>query len=149
MFRVNVFSSQPAGSDALEEAIGRLSKKPGVKATIVLDRASGAIMKTSGQVSSIRANKPTASLSTQTSSFGTETSLQPPPSESDGAEEIASIVWNFVGTAGSLVEELDTEVRRVTRNHNHNGGGRFWSQGTARTISRDRRDPGLTSTTAF
>ena len=95
----------------------------------MLDRATGAIMKTSGQVSSIRTNKPTASLSTQTSSFGTDTSLQPPPSESDGAEEIASIVWNFVGTAGSLVEELDTEVCSITRNHNHNlGGGRFRSE---------------------
>ncbi|KAF4977873.1 hypothetical protein FZEAL_5663, partial [Fusarium zealandicum] len=36
-------SSLANGQDALEEKLGRLSKKPGVKASIVLDRATGAI----------------------------------------------------------------------------------------------------------
>ncbi|CAI4211127.1 unnamed protein product [Parascedosporium putredinis] len=45
--------------DALDETLGRLSKKPGVKATIVLDRATGSVLKTSGQVSSLRRSRPT------------------------------------------------------------------------------------------
>jgi hypothetical protein len=31
-------------------------------------------------------------------------------SQDEGAQELASLVWNFVSTAGSLVQELDTEV---------------------------------------
>jgi len=34
-----------------------LTKKPGVKASIVLDRASGAVLKTSGDVSALRTAK--------------------------------------------------------------------------------------------
>ncbi|KAJ4385913.1 hypothetical protein N0V85_007989 [Neurospora sp. IMI 360204] len=50
--------TSPSASAHLEETLGRLSKKPGVKGAIVLDRASGAILKTSGQISSIRKAKP-------------------------------------------------------------------------------------------
>ncbi|KAK3900393.1 hypothetical protein C8A05DRAFT_45767 [Staphylotrichum tortipilum] len=92
-----------AGADALEETLGRLSKKAGVRATIALDRASGAILKTSGQVDSIR----------KTKSSGTGTSFTNDANgngtQDEGAEELASMVWNFVRTAGSLVQELDTE----------------------------------------
>ncbi len=95
----------------MDETLGRLSNKAGVKATIVLDRASGAIMKTSGLVSSIRTTKTLTSLPSQPAgSFSNEADLAPPPSETQGAEELAAMVWNFVGTAGSLVEGLDAEV---------------------------------------
>ncbi|CCC09335.1 hypothetical protein SMACR_05249 [Sordaria macrospora] len=50
--------TSPSPSAHLEETLGRLSKKPGVKGAMVLDRASGAILKTSGQISSIRKAKP-------------------------------------------------------------------------------------------
>ncbi|KAK3367021.1 hypothetical protein B0T24DRAFT_682184 [Lasiosphaeria ovina] len=99
-----------AGPDALEETLGRLSKKTGVKATIVLDRASGAILKTSGQLSSVRkAKAPGSSLPNPTvGSFAGESTASP-SSQDQSAEELAALVWNFVGTAGSLVQELDTE----------------------------------------
>ena len=93
--------------------MGRLSKKPGVKATIILDRTSGAILKTSGQVSSIRRTKsPNSSLPTQTgASFSGDAGLNGASSGQDqGVEELAAMVWNFIGAAGNLVQELDTEV---------------------------------------
>ena len=94
---------QGAGADALEETLGRLSKKPGVRATIALDRASGAILKTSGQIDSIRKTKSSGtSFTNEANGNGTQ--------EDQGAEELASMVWNFVRTAGNLVQELDTEV---------------------------------------
>jgi len=76
----------------------------------VLDRTSGAILKTSGQVSSIRKRK--SSLPAQTvSSFSSDAVDGGSSTKQDqGVEELAAIVWNFVGTAGSLVQELDTEV---------------------------------------
>ncbi len=101
-----------AGAGALEETLGRLSKKAGVRATIVLDRASGAILKTSGQVGSIRKTKVPASSVPAVGSFTGEANgnASTTPSQDEGAEELASMVWNFVSTAGSFVQELDTEV---------------------------------------
>ncbi|KAK3330970.1 hypothetical protein B0H66DRAFT_83262 [Apodospora peruviana] len=107
--------SDPAlitGSDALEEFMGRLSKKAGVKAAIALDRASGAILKTTGQITSIRKAKPTgsSSLPTQaTGSFSSEAATSSASSPDQAAEELAAMVWHFVNAAGGLVEELDTE----------------------------------------
>jgi hypothetical protein len=98
-----------AGADALDETLGRLSKKPGVRATIVLDRASGAILKTNGQVGSIRKTKATGSSAPAAGPFANEASGSSANHE-QGVEELASMIWNFVSTAGSLVEEIDTEV---------------------------------------
>jgi hypothetical protein len=89
--------------------LGRLSKKPGVRATIVLDRASGAILKTSGQVGSIKKTKATGSSAPAAGPFTNEASGNSANHE-QGVEELASMIWNFISTAGSLVEEIDTEV---------------------------------------
>ena len=120
--------SQSSGPDAFEETLGRLSKKTGVKATIVVDRASGAILKKGGQISSIRTAR-SASVTdpapASSVSGGGGGQQQPAGSfsggeissvnnggagESQGAEELAGLVWNFVNSAGDLVEQLDTEV---------------------------------------
>lgn len=110
----------------MEETLGRLSKKAGVKATMVLDRSTGAILRTSGNVSSIRVPKPIQPSSSSGSSsllpsqmavslgaLGDDVNngLPPLPDENQVAEELASLVWNFVGRAGGLVQELDGEVR--------------------------------------
>ncbi|KAK1758427.1 hypothetical protein QBC47DRAFT_358281 [Echria macrotheca] len=98
------------GTDALDETLGRLSKKPGVKATLVLDRSSGAILKTSGQVSSIRKAKQLGSpLPAQPGASFAADPAAGASGQDQGAEELASMVWNFIATAGSLVQELDTE----------------------------------------
>ncbi|KAH7175462.1 hypothetical protein EDB81DRAFT_874309 [Dactylonectria macrodidyma] len=97
------------GQDPLEEKLGRLSKKPGVKASIVLDRATGAILKTSGQVDALQTTK---SRTTSTaSSFSGETAVAPEEGEGDaqGVDQFAAMVWNFVNNSGSFVQELDTE----------------------------------------
>lgn len=83
----------------------------------MLDRSNGAILKTSGQISSIRPAK----------SSNTETTLPTPtggsfsgdvanPADTDNdtetkaAQELGSMIWAFLSTAGSLVQEIDTEV---------------------------------------
>jgi hypothetical protein len=93
--------------------LGRLSKKAGVRATIVLDRASGTILKTSGQISSIRSSKASGSSVPVVGSFPGEANGNN-NGQDQGAEELASMVWNFVATAGSFVQELDAEVRCPT-----------------------------------
>ncbi|QPC69846.1 hypothetical protein HYE68_000598 [Fusarium pseudograminearum] len=94
------------GHDALEEKLGRLSKKPGVKASIVLDRATGAILKTSGQVDALQTSK------SRTTSTATAFSNETPAleeNETQGVEQFAAIVWNYVNSSGNLVQELDGE----------------------------------------
>lgn len=108
-FRSSV-SNQPSGGadggmDGLEETLGRLAKKPGVKATIVLDRTSGAILKTSGEISSIRTSRSDPLV---TSSFSSENGSSP-AGEPQGAEQLAAMVWNFISAAGALVRDLDSE----------------------------------------
>lgn len=101
-------------TDALEETLGRLSKKAGVKATIVLDRSTGAILKISGDFTQIRPSKAAGENAgtSQTDSFPKEVTSATANSEaSDGAEQLAAMVWAFIGAAGTLVEDLDTEVR--------------------------------------
>ncbi|KAF4986728.1 hypothetical protein FDECE_15802 [Fusarium decemcellulare] len=99
-------SSLVNGQDALEEKLGRLSKKPGVKASIVLDRATGAILKTSGQVDALQ-NSKTRTTSTATSFSNDAPALE--ESETRGVEQFAAVVWNYVNSSGSLVQELDGE----------------------------------------
>ncbi|KAG8671469.1 hypothetical protein FPOAC2_04810 [Fusarium poae] len=94
------------GHEALEEKLGRLSKKPGVKASIVLDRATGAILKTSGQVDALQTSK------SRTTSTATTFSNETPAleeNETKGVEQFAAIVWNYVNSSENLVQELDGE----------------------------------------
>ncbi|KIE00252.1 Dynein light chain-related protein, partial [Metarhizium majus ARSEF 297] len=100
-------SSTLNGYDALEEKLGRLSKKPGVRASIVLDRTSGAILKTSGEISALRTAK--ARDAATSASFSNEAPAAE-ASESQGVEDFAAMIWNFVKTSGNLVQEVDSEV---------------------------------------
>ncbi|CCF44394.1 hypothetical protein CH063_13812 [Colletotrichum higginsianum] len=104
------------GHDALDETLTRLSKKPGVKATVILDRVTGAILRTSGQLSSFNA----ATLATGQGSFSGEGAAgqqqqqqqqqqQNGEEQPQGLEEFAAKVWNWVNASGTLVLDLDTE----------------------------------------
>ncbi|EFW99303.1 hypothetical protein CMQ_5724 [Grosmannia clavigera kw1407] len=111
------------GSEVLEETLGRLSKKAGVKATILLDRSSGAILKMEGQITMIRTavgrtrNGVTESPASPAlgGSFAGDASNNnlsidvDELDETQGARELAGLVWNFVKTSGDLVEAIDTE----------------------------------------
>ncbi|KAK2001218.1 hypothetical protein LX36DRAFT_653598 [Colletotrichum falcatum] len=98
------------GPDALDETLTRLSKKPGVKATVILDRGTGAILRTNGQLSSFNA----ATLATGQGSFAGEGAAgqqlqQNGEEQPQGLEDFAAKVWNWVNASGTLVLDLDTE----------------------------------------
>ncbi|KAF9879347.1 hypothetical protein CkaCkLH20_02890 [Colletotrichum karsti] len=90
----------------------RLSKKPGVKAVVILDRATGAILRTTGQLSFNASALPSsgsfsgegAAAEQQQNGEGGEGSEQP-----QGLEDFAAKVWNWVNASGTLVLDLDTE----------------------------------------
>ena len=127
----------------LEETLGRLAKKTGVKATILLDRATGSILKMEGQISSIHtsigakrdaaaaavqnatANGGMVDSSTSTSGGGFLDEVGNgdgkndvvPADETKGARELAALVWNYVKASGDLVQAIDTEVSRADKRH--------------------------------
>jgi hypothetical protein len=63
-------------------------------------------------VSSIRKTKAHNSAGTTqtTGSFSASDASVGPSSHEQNVQELAAMVWNFVGAAGGLVQELDTEV---------------------------------------
>lgn len=85
-----------------------MSRKPGVKASLVLDRATGAILKTSGDLSALRTSKSRDEATA--ASFANEAPVAE-DSESKGLEQFAATIWNYVGSSSQTVQELDTEVR--------------------------------------
>ncbi|KAI1813168.1 hypothetical protein GGS20DRAFT_554716 [Poronia punctata] len=104
--------------ESMEEALRRLSKKPGVKGWLMLDRSNGAVLKTNGQIATIRPAKSTSN----TDNNGASPSLPMPTgasfsadvntntnNETQAAQELASMVWSFMSSAGSLVGEIDAE----------------------------------------
>ncbi|TDZ21322.1 Dynein light chain roadblock-type 1 [Colletotrichum orbiculare MAFF 240422] len=108
------------GPDALDETLNRLSKKPGVKAVVILDRATGAILRTTGQLSFNAAALPSSG---SFSGEGAAAQQQPPQQQQlqqqsngeindqqpQGLEDFAAKVWNWVNASGTLVMDLDTE----------------------------------------
>ncbi|KAI4602171.1 hypothetical protein KJ359_009408 [Pestalotiopsis sp. 9143b] len=110
----NTLSSN--GTDSVDEALHRLSRKPGVKGWLMLDRSNGAILKTSGQISSIRPAKSSnteTTLPTPTGGSFSDDVANPADADNDtetkAAQELGSMIWAFLSTAGSLVQEIDTE----------------------------------------
>ncbi|KAI0975817.1 hypothetical protein F4678DRAFT_283709 [Xylaria arbuscula] len=111
-------SLNPLNVDSMEDALHRLSKKPGVRAWLMLDRANGAVLKTNGEVATVRPAKSSSganntgvspSLPTPTGgSFSTDVNTNT-NNESLAAQELASMVWSFLSSAGSLVDEIDGE----------------------------------------
>ncbi|KAI0203305.1 hypothetical protein F4808DRAFT_458073 [Astrocystis sublimbata] len=101
--------------ESMEESLHRLSKKPGVKAWLMLDRSNGAVLKTNGQIATVRPAKSASNANASTAlptptggSFSTDTQTDT-DNESLAAQELASMVWSFLSTAGSLVDEIDEE----------------------------------------
>ena len=94
-----------------EALLTRLSQKPSVQSTLVLARETGAIVRMAGLISTAASLNATHSpLEPSSATF----SENKPPSEGTNgslskAEEVARMVWNFVGTASGLVTGLDGE----------------------------------------
>ncbi|KFY69450.1 hypothetical protein V496_00219 [Pseudogymnoascus sp. VKM F-4515 (FW-2607)] len=92
-------------SDQFIESLDRLSKKTGVLATIVLDRNSGAILNTSGSLSSIRST----TGSSQQAPATVPDDASSGPKDQNGVEELAGMVWNYMNATKYLVQGLDEQ----------------------------------------
>ncbi|KAF4917692.1 Dynein light chain roadblock-type 2 [Colletotrichum viniferum] len=98
------------GPDALDETLSRLSKKPGVKAVVILDRATGAILRTTGQLSFNASALPSGgSFSGEGAAAQQQQNGEGEGDQPQGLEDFAAKVWKWVNASGTLVLDLDTE----------------------------------------
>ncbi|KAF2177178.1 hypothetical protein K469DRAFT_732998 [Zopfia rhizophila CBS 207.26] len=89
--------------------LARISQKPGVQSTLVISRENGAIVRTSGLISNSSTANPNSTLPASLENAPDSYSNGRKESGIHSAEDVASIVWSFVGAAGILVDGLDKE----------------------------------------
>ena len=102
----------PANDSQPEETLSlltRLSQKPGVQSTLVLSRENGAIVRTSGLISNSTSANPNSTLPASNESATDNYTNGRKESGIQSAEDVASMVWSFLGAAGKLVDGLDKD----------------------------------------
>jgi dynein light chain roadblock-type len=104
-------------SDESLALLARLSSKPGVQSTLVLNRTDGAIVRSEGllarekteapptQLNGSNRNSVNGGVGASDESAGNTSSS----SSSHTREEIARAVWKYVKATDGLVEEIDDE----------------------------------------
>ncbi|KAF2749068.1 hypothetical protein M011DRAFT_466183 [Sporormia fimetaria CBS 119925] len=97
----------PNDMDERLSHLARLGQKPGVQSTLILSRDTGAILRTTGLISKATSANPNSTL--PSSETGDSYTSARKESGLQSAEDVASMVWSFLGAAGSLVEKLDEE----------------------------------------
>jgi dynein light chain roadblock-type len=78
-------------------------------ATIVMDRSSGALLSTTGNISLSRTSS-VADASQSLNTTGNAVDEVSSTGNLEGLERLAAMVWRFVNAADSLVEDLEAEV---------------------------------------
>jgi dynein light chain roadblock-type len=86
-----------------------LSQKPGVQSTLILSRDTGAIVRTSGLISNSSSANPNSTLPASADNGPDNYTNGRKESGIHSAEDVASMVWSFLGSAGKLVDALDKE----------------------------------------
>jgi dynein light chain roadblock-type len=101
---------QPSPSEETQNLLARLAQRPGVQSTLILSRDTGAIVRSSGLVTAeeIGEDGTTAAPANGTYVNGTDGDIKRKGTRK--AEDVAQLVYNFVKSAGSMIEELNGEV---------------------------------------
>ena len=112
----------------LEEFLAKLTNKPEVKATLAIDRASGAILKSSGDTSFLASAAsaeagssllgPTPHTELNYTSTGTDAGdKSEDKAEGEAAlsptEKFAGLVWRMAQGSEGFLKEIDDEVSRL------------------------------------
>lgn len=100
---------QPSPSEETQALLARLSQRPGVQSTLILSRDTGAIVRSSGLVTAEEVGEDGAPPTNGTYVNGDSTDGEVKKKGTRNAEEVAALVYNFVKSAGSMVEELNGE----------------------------------------
>ena len=99
----------------MSETLSRLSSKEGVLCTILLAATTGSILQSRGTLPAF-SGATTTQLSSNSANAeeSTATVKSTADEPSDGMAEIARVAYQFVKSAGALVQSLDAQVRDPT-----------------------------------
>lgn len=107
--------------------MARLSTKPGVSATVAIDRTTASVLQSTGKlgfISTMASSKtPTPSVAPAlvngiTADGSTTTLVE---TEEDGMAGFAKMIWDYVNSTGQLVHDMDTEVGTACCQTHRNG----------------------------
>lgn len=99
---------QPTPSEETANLLARLSSRPGVQGTLILSRDTGSIVRSSGLLTDEEDGEGEAARPTS-SDAANGTDGEAAKKGTRRAEDVARIVWRFVQSAGSMIEELNGE----------------------------------------
>ena len=98
---------QPSPSEETQNLLARLSQRPGVQSTLILARDTGAIVRASGLITPEEIGDDGTAPTNGAYVNGTEEEVKKKGTRK--AEEVAQLVYKFVKSAGSMIEELNGE----------------------------------------
>lgn len=99
---------QPSPSEETQSLLARLSQRPGVQSTLIIARDTGAIVRSSGLI--IQEDLEEESAAPQTNgAYVNGVEGEGKKKGTRNAEEVAGLVYNFVKSAGSMIEALNGE----------------------------------------
>ena len=96
---------QPTPSEETQNLLARLSQRPGVQSTLILSRDTGAIVKSSGLVTPEEIVQDGTAVTNGAYVNGAEGEAEKKGTRN--AEDVARLVYGFVKSAGSMIEELN------------------------------------------
>ncbi|KAK5128701.1 hypothetical protein LTR85_000034 [Meristemomyces frigidus] len=99
---------QPSPSAETESLLARLSQRPGVQSTLIISRDTGAIVRSSGLLTAEEIEEEGAAP-TANGTYLNGTDGEVKKKGTRNAEDVARLVWNYVKSAGSMIEELNGE----------------------------------------
>jgi dynein light chain roadblock-type len=101
---------QPSPSEETQNLLARLAQRPGVQSTLILSRDTGAIVRSSGLVTAEEIGEDGTAAAPANGTYVNGTDSEVKRRGTRKAEDVAQLVYNFVKSAGSMIEELNGEV---------------------------------------
>jgi len=97
---------QPTPSEETQALLARLAQRPGVQSTLIISRATGAIVRSSGLITAEELAEDGAA---PTNGTYANSDGEAKKTGTRNAEEVAALVYNFMKGAGTTVEEMNGE----------------------------------------
>src|ERR1700761_5542624 len=101
---------QASPSEETQNLLARLSQRPGVQSTLILSRDTGVIVRSSGLVTPEEIGEDGTPAAPTNGTYVNGTDGEVKKKGTRNAEEVARLVYTFVRSAGSMIEELNGEV---------------------------------------
>ena len=99
---------QPSPTEETSALLARLAQRPGVQSTLILSRDTGAIVRSTGLITAEDIVAEGDSVPNGATDAGEKVKKG-----TRKADDVARLVWNFVKSAGEMIEELNGEIDEV------------------------------------